>query len=60
MHRSLFRTLCFALLAEGFAVLAEALYFRGFKAPRPLLTSLLVNGVSALLGYLCWSLTGWP
>ena len=60
VHNGLFRTLAFAALAEGFAVLAEALYFRAFKAPRPFRVSLLVNAASALLGYLCWSLTGWP
>ncbi|MFO0760935.1 MAG: hypothetical protein U0359_30945 [Byssovorax sp.] len=60
VHQEVFRTAAFALLAEGFAVLAEALYFRALKAPRPLLASLAANGASALLGYLCWRLTGFP
>jgi hypothetical protein len=60
VHHSLFRTLVFALLAEGFAVGVEALYFKALSAPRPLRASLLANALSALLGYLCWSLTGFP
>ena len=60
VHRAAFRTLGFALLAEGFAVGVEAMYLRAFKVRRALVWSLLANGASAGLGYLLWALTGWP
>jgi hypothetical protein len=55
-----FRLLLYALLCEGFAVGAEALYLRALKIKRALLWSLLANFASASTGYLWWLLFGWP
>jgi hypothetical protein len=55
-----FRLLGFALLAEGFAVGAEALYLCALKVKRALLWSLVANFASASAGYLSWSLFGFP
>lgn len=44
------RTLVYGGLAEGFAVLAEALYLRGFRVRRPLRWSLLANAASVIVG----------
>jgi hypothetical protein len=55
-----FRLLGYALLCEGFAVGAEALYLRALKVRRALLWSLVANFASASVGYLSGSLFGWP
>jgi hypothetical protein len=60
VYRQDFRTLGFALLAEGFAVVVEAIYLGAFKVKRAFAWSLLANAMSAGIGYLLSSLTGWP
>jgi hypothetical protein len=55
-----FRLLGFALLCEGFALGAEALYLSLFKVRRALLWSLVANLASASAGYLSWLLFGFP
>ena len=44
------RTLLYGGLAEGFAVVAEALYLRGFRVRRPLAWSLFANAASVIVG----------
>ena len=49
-----------AVLAESFAVLAEAAYLRALHVRRPLLLSLAANGASCGAGLLSSALLGWP
>jgi len=46
------RTLLYGVVAEGFAVIAEAFYLAVFRIRRPLLWSLTANAASVLLGTL--------
>lgn len=46
------RTLLYGALAEGFAVIAEALYLKAFRATRPLVWSALSNATSVVVGTL--------
>ena len=46
------RTLLYGVVAEGFAVIAEAFYLAVFRARRPLLWSLAANAASVLIGTL--------
>lgn len=48
------------LLAETFAVLAEAAYFRALKKARPLRWALIANLSSVSLGLAFRALFGWP
>ena len=45
------------IVAESFAVGAEALYLWGFDIERPLVLALAANGTSASVGLLWWWLT---
>ncbi len=53
------RWLLMVAAAEGFAVLAEALYMTWLGRRRPLLWSLCANAASVTLGLLVRDLTGW-
>ncbi|MFO0587592.1 MAG: hypothetical protein U0441_08635 [Polyangiaceae bacterium] len=44
------RTWLYGAVAEGFAVIAEALYLKAFRATRPLLWSLFANAASVVVG----------
>ena len=46
--------------AEGFAIVAEALYLRSLGARRSLAWALLANLASVCLGLLSRALLGWP
>jgi RsiW-degrading membrane proteinase PrsW (M82 family) len=59
-HSEVFRMVAFGGLCEGFAVAVEALYLRALRVQRPLFWSLIANLASASIGYLCWSITGFP
>lgn len=50
----------FFLVAETFAVVAEALLLRAFGLRRALLWALLANATSAGLGFIVRHYTGWP
>lgn len=50
----------YGVLAEGFAVAAEAAYFHALGAKKTLRWALLANAVSALIGLASSRLTGWP
>jgi hypothetical protein len=50
----------FFLVAETFAVVAEALLLRAFGLRRAFLWALLANATSAGLGYIARHYTGWP
>jgi hypothetical protein len=50
----------FLVVAEGFAVAAEALLLRGLRVRRALWWALLANAASAGLGMLTRELLGWP
>lgn len=60
VHESAFRTLGFAFLCEGFAVLVEAIYLRAFMVQRAFTWAIIANLASALAGYVLWLLTGLP
>ena len=44
------RTWLYGAVAEGFAVIVEALYLKAFRATRPLVWSLLANVASVVVG----------
>jgi hypothetical protein len=48
------------LVAETFAVLAEAAWFRAFGISQPLLWSLLANASSVAVGFALRAAFGWP
>jgi hypothetical protein len=48
------------VVAETFAVLAEAGYLAYLRRPRPLVWSLVANASSATLGLLCRRIFGYP
>jgi hypothetical protein len=52
----------YGVMAEGFAVLAEALYFRvfGVASQKALLWAIVANATSSLLGLVLRAATGWP
>lgn len=50
----------YGVLAEGFAVAAEAIYFHALGAKKTLRWALLANATSALIGLASSRLTGWP
>lgn len=52
--------LVMAIVAESFAVLAEAAYLKLLLRPRPLSTSLIANGASVAVGLTLRSLFGLP
>lgn len=50
---------CYFVVAEIFAVLTEALYFKMLSIDRAFIIAFLVNALSAGCGILWWWLKGW-
>jgi len=51
----------YGVLAETFAIVAEAVWLRRWLPPRrALVASLVANLTSCTAGGLCWLVTGWP
>jgi len=56
----LFRAAGFFVLAEGFAILGEAMWLKLLRVPRPLFWSVIANITSSTIGALLTLTTGWP